>query len=117
MFSGYSKNFPEISAIFIISTSATLLDKSFALLAILYTTSAEFSTSRTLNPLDCIILDKCVFENSVLVDKPFSKAIKKFDACVSVNNDLCKKLVSSSEFQIKCDLRFDLNLIWFENLI
>ena len=117
MFSGYSKNFPEISAIFIISTSATLLDKSFALLAILYTTSAEFNTSRTLNPLDCIILDKCVFENSVLVDKLFSKAIKKFDACVSVNNDLCKKLVSSSEFQIKCDLRFDLNLIWFENLI
>ena len=68
-------------------------NKSFAFLAILYTTSARFTRSRILNSPDCIILDNRVFENLILADEPFAKALQIFETCVSVNNSLHGKLV------------------------
>ena len=44
-------------------------------------------------PPDCIILDNCVFENFVLADEPFAKALRIFETCVLLNNNLCEKLV------------------------
>ena len=49
------------------------------------------------NPPDCAILDNCVFENFILADKPFTKALGIFETCVLFNNNLCGKLVSSLE--------------------
>ena len=55
------------------------------------------------NPPDCIILGNCVFENFILANEPLAKALQIFETCVSVNNNLCQKLVSSVELQIKFD--------------
>ena len=44
-----------------------------------------------------------VFESFILADGPFAKALQIFETCVSVNNILCRKLVSSSKFPIKFD--------------
>ena len=44
------------------------------------------------NPPDCTILDACVFENFILADKPFAKALRIFETYVLPNNNLCEKL-------------------------
>ena len=61
----------------------------------------------------CIILDNRVFENFILVDEPFAKALQMFETCVSVNNVLCGKSVSSLEFLIKFDKRFKVTSVPF----
>ena len=63
--------------------------------------------------LDCIILDDWVFEDFVLADEPFAKAFPIFETCLSVNNSLCGKLVSSLEIPIKLDERFNVILTPF----
>ena len=64
-------------------------------------------------PLDCIILHKRVFENFILADEPFVKALQIFEICVSVNNNFCGKLVSSLEFPNKYYGRFKSYFISF----
>ena len=46
-------------------------------------------------PPDYIILYNLVIENFILADEPFAKALQIFETCVSVNNNLCRKLFSS----------------------
>ena len=40
------------------------------------------------NPPDCIILDHWVFDNLILADELFAKALQRFETCVLVNNNL-----------------------------
>ena len=49
------------------------------------------------NPPSCPISCNWVFDNFMLADKPFVKALRSFETCVLVNNNLCGKLFSSSE--------------------
>ena len=49
----------------------------------------------------------------MLADKPFSKALRIFEICVSVNNNLCGKIVSSLEYLIKFDERFKITSVPF----
>ena len=49
------------------------------------------------SPRICTIIDNLVFQNLILTDEPFAKALKGIEICVLVNNSLCKKLVSSLE--------------------
>ena len=42
----------------------------------------------------------------MLADEPFAKALRIFETCVSVNNNLCQKLVLSLESPIKFDESF-----------
>ena len=58
------------------------------------------SRSLLRNPSDCTILESWVFENFILADESFAKALQIFETGVSVNNNLCEKLVSSSESPI-----------------
>ena len=51
------------------------------------------------------IWDKWVFENFILADEPFAKALQLFKTCSSVNDNLCGKLVSSLEFPNEFDER------------
>ena len=44
------------------------------------------------NPPDYIILAKWIFEIFILAVKPFVKALRIFEACVLVNNNLCEKI-------------------------
>ena len=57
--------------------------------------SNEIPVTSVKNPTDCIVLGKWVFENFVLADKLFSKALWGFETCVLLNNNLCGNLVSS----------------------
>ena len=57
-------------------------------------------------PPSCTILDNWVFENFTLTDERFFKALGILETCVSVNNNLCGKLVSSLEFSTTFDERF-----------
>ena len=47
-----------------------------------------------------------MFENFILADEPFAKALRIFQTCVSVSNILCGQLVLSLEFPIRFDERF-----------
>ena len=58
------------------------------------------------NPSDCPILCHSVFDNPILANEPFTKALRPLKTYVLVNNNLCRKLVSYLEFMIKFDERF-----------
>ena len=45
---------------------------------------------------DCTILDNWVFDNLISVDDLLAKALRRFSACLLVNHNLWKKLVSPS---------------------
>ena len=45
------------------------------------------------NSPDYYILCNKVFDNFILAEKPFAKALRSLEACVLVNNNLCVKLV------------------------
>ena len=45
----------------------------------------------TRNPHDCFILCNWDFDNFISVDILLAKALRSFETCVLVNNDLCGK--------------------------
>ena len=47
------------------------------------------------NPPDCPILCNCVFDNFILAEELFAKALRSFETCELVNNNLYGKLFSS----------------------
>ena len=73
---------------------------------------------------NCTVLDNWIFSNFILADGSFAKALHMFETCVSVNNNLCGKQVSSLECPIKFDERIkatsvpfflaDFNLLSYE---
>ena len=46
------------------------------------------------NPPDCSILCNCVFDNFILADEPFPKALRSFETFVLVKSSLWGKLFS-----------------------
>ena len=65
------------------------------------------------NLSDWPILDNCDFENFVLPDEPFAKALRNLEFCVFVNNNLFGKLVSSLKLPKTFDERFKFNAVPF----
>ena len=57
-------------------------------------------------PPNCTVLENWVFENFILGDEPFAKALQIFLTRALVHDNLCQKFVSSLEFSIKFDERF-----------
>ena len=57
------------------------------------------------NPQGCIILNTCVFENLIMADDLFAKALRRLATWLSVNNTLWGKLVSSSPVKFNDNLR------------
>ena len=49
------------------------------------------------NPPDCTIWDSWVFDNFILADKSFRKALWSFETWLSVSDNSYEKLVSSLE--------------------
>ena len=49
---------------------------------------------------------KLIFDNFILADDTFAKALKSLKTCVLVNDSLCGKLVWSLELPITFDERF-----------
>ena len=62
------------------------------------------------NPPTCIISDGWVFDNFLLADEVFAKALSSLETSVSVNYSLCIHLVSSLEEPITFDE-------WFKRFI
>ena len=65
------------------------------------------------NPLDCPILCNWVFDNFILAEEPFAKALRSFETCVLVNNNLRRKLFSSLESQTTFDESFRITPVPF----
>ena len=53
-----------------------------------------------------MILGNWAFENFILADESFEKALRNFETSISVNNNLCGKLGTAVELPIKFDKRF-----------
>ena len=65
------------------------------------------------NPPRCTILEGWVFDNFSLNDELFAKALQSLETCVSVNKNLCGKLVSWLESPITFDERFKVTSVPF----
>ena len=58
------------------------------------------------NPPDCPILCNWVFDNFILAEELFAKALQSLETCVLLNNNSWGKLFPSSESPIIFDERF-----------
>ena len=58
------------------------------------------------NPLYCTILDNWAFDSLILANESFPNALWSFKTYVSVNNNLCGKLLSSLESPTTFDESF-----------
>ena len=47
-----------------------------------------------------------LYENFILADEPFAKALQILETCVSVNNNLCGKFVPTLDLPTTFDKRF-----------
>ena len=65
------------------------------------------------NPPDCPILCNWVFDNFILAEVLFVKALQSFETCVLVNNNLCRKLFSSLESPTTFDESFKVTSVPF----
>ena len=65
------------------------------------------------NSPDFPILCKYVFDNYILADEPFTKALRSFKTIALVNNSLCGKLISLLELPITFDERFKVTSVSF----
>ena len=70
------------------------------------------------DPPNYVTLDNWVFESFALVDKPFTKALKIFETCILVNNNLCGKVISLLGLPTTFDERFEVTSVqtfcsWF----
>ena len=65
------------------------------------------------NPPNCKTLGNWVFENFVLDDERFAKSLQIFQTYVLVDKNLRGKLVSSLEFPVTFDERFQFTSISF----
>ena len=73
---------------------------SVPFLATLYKMFPKIVRLRMKNTSDWIILENRIFENFILADEPFTKALQGLEAFVLVNNSLCGKLVLALESPI-----------------
>ena len=62
---------------------------------------------------DCPILCNRVFDNFILADELFAKALQNLQTCVLVNNNLFGKLVSSLELPITFHERIEVTTVSF----
>ena len=70
------------------------------------------------DPPNCMILDSWAFEKKIVADEPFVKALRIYETCVLVNNNLWKILVASLELPTAFDKRFEVTwvtcfIFWF----
>ena len=62
---------------------------------------------------DCTVLDSSIFDNFILADELIAKRLRILKICISVNNNLSGKLVSSLETLITFDERFKVTSVPF----
>ena len=65
------------------------------------------------NPSDCTILCNWVFDNLILAEGLFEKALRSLETYISVNINLCGKLLSSWESPTTFDGSFKITAVPF----
>ena len=119
MFRVIPESLPVIYSLLILSTCLSrnsfpnFLAISVSFLTTLVTKFPKIGKGRIKTPPDWLNLDNYVSEYCILADEPFAKALRIFETCVSVNNNLCRKLVSSLESLSAFDERFKVTLVSF----
>ena len=63
------------------------------------------------NPPGYTILCNLDFDNFILAEELFRKALQRFETCVLINNNLCGKLFSSLESPTTFDEVFKVSLV------
>ena len=51
------------------------------------------------NPPDCIIFDNGLFDNFILVDESFAKALRRFETCMLVSNNSWGNFIITNHVQ------------------
>ena len=69
--------------------------------------------SATKNPPDCPISCNWVFDNFILADELYTKALESFGICVLVNNNACGKLFASLESLTTFDESFKVTSVQY----
>ena len=64
------------------------------------------------NPPDWIIFDNWVFDNLISKDELFAKDLRRFETCLSVNNNLWGKSVSLSPIMFDDNLNTTSDLLF-----
>ena len=77
------------------------------------TVFSNYSKSLSKNPLDCPILCNWVFDDFILAEELFAKALQSFETFLLVNSNLCGKLFLSLELSITFDESFKVTLVSF----
>ena len=62
---------------------------------------------------DCPFSRNLVFDNFILAEELFTKALQSFETCVLVNNKLCRKLFSSLKSSLTFDEIFKATSVFF----
>ena len=65
------------------------------------------------NPPNCTILKSGCFYNIILADQFITKVLRRLKTCLSVNNNLSVKLISSLESAITFEERFNITSVPF----
>ena len=69
--------------------------------------------SKLRSPTNSTVLDSWVFEDFILADRTFAKALQNVETCVLVNNNLYEKLVSSLDSPTTFDEIFEVTWVLF----
>ena len=69
------------------------------------------------NHPSCTILDIWVLDNFILADEVFAKFLRSLETCVSVSNNLCRKIFLLLEPPITFEERFKVTLVPFSFLV
>ena len=93
---------------FIAGTKMSLISNSslFTFFDIFYTNPAGFNKEDKIDkgpmrPPNCTVLDSRVYDNFILADELFARALQNLETCRSHdNNNLCRKSASSLESSI-----------------
>ena len=62
---------------------------------------------------DCSILDNWVFDNFILTDKQFEKALRRLESCLLLTNNFYGKLFSLLELSVTFDEKFKVTSVSF----
>ena len=110
MLSAFIPLFTKYFVAFLANIEAPCFTTSSPPLNVVFKVGSKIENKRSRN---CTILDSWVSVNFILNDESFAKALKSLESYVSVNDNSCRKLVSSLELLITFDEWFKVTSVPF----
>ena len=110
LLSAFIPLFTKYFVAFLANIEAPCFTTSSPPLNVVFKVGSKIENKRSRN---CTILDSWVSVNFILNDESFAKALKSLESYVSVNDNSCRKLVSSLELLITFDEWFKVTSVPF----